>query len=491
MSVATDKELIQGLLRATESPRDALPYTNEFDELHRQYRVSTAQQISEHEFWRKLSGAAKQGGGRKKKRGQAPPTLTHQQLDKLRRLVTEKLGSRDSLPYTDEFDRVHLEFNTITKQNLTKHQLWRTIGNLGKRSTSPIVTSLFKQGVDSLVLGIEHFNRPSDIGRLASVLIMLDHAAEMLLKAALADRGDSLRNPRNGYTHSVEHCLVLANEDPTLRFLSNDERRTIQVLNALRDQAQHFIVEITEELLYTVSQGIVTLFADLLPRLFAQNLCSLIPSRVLPISTSPPKAIEVLMDDAFSQLKEMLQAGRNDARAVEPKLRSLLAIDRALNLQSSQVSDEDFQAAVAQVQFGNRWEEIFMGISMVKLTTDGSGASIALRISKNEGVPVRIVKDGEDPDAVVVLKNVSDTDRYPHSPTKLAQRFGMTVPKMNALVNFLKLKSDPLFFKQITVRNASFPSYSGEAVKKIKDELPRCNMEFIWQTHGPRVRKSK
>lgn len=272
MSVTTDKDLVGGLLRATESTRDALPYTDEFDELHRQYRLSTHQELSPHEFWRKLSAAAKQGGGRGKKRGQPAPTLTHQQLDKLRPLVTGKLGSRDSLPYTDDFERIHAEFNRVTKLSLSRHELWRTIGNLGKRPSSPIVTSLFQQGIDSLVLGIEHFNRPSEIGRLASVLMMLDHAAEMLLKAALADRGDSLRNPKNGYTHSVEHCLFLANEDPTLRFLSNDERRTIQVLNALRDQAQHFIADVTEELLYTVSQGIVTLFADLLPRLFAVSL---------------------------------------------------------------------------------------------------------------------------------------------------------------------------------------------------------------------------
>lgn len=226
--------------------------------------------------------------------------------------MTGKLGSRDSLPYTDDFERIHAEFNRVAKLSLNRHELWRTIGNLGKRPSSPIVTSLFQQSIDSLVLGIEHFNRPSEIGRLASVLMMLDHAAEMLLKAALADRGDSLRNPKNGYTHSVEHCLVLANEDPTLRFLSNDERRTIQVLNALRDQAQHFIADVTEELLYTVSQGIVTLFADLLPRLFAVSLCSKIPQRVLPISVTPPKEIAVLMDDAWSQLRQLIDVKKTE-----------------------------------------------------------------------------------------------------------------------------------------------------------------------------------
>lgn len=489
--IITDQNLVRQLIKAAELTRDALPYTDEFDSLHQQYMSATSEQLSKHEFWRRLSAAAKQGGGKGKKRGAAAPVLTHQQLDQLRPLIAEKLGSRDSLPYTEEFDRIHREFIELTKLKLTKHQLWRTVGNLGKRPMNPIVAALFRQAVDSLVLGIEHFNRPTEIGRYASVLIMLDHAAEMLLKAALAKRGNSLRNPKNGYTHSVEYCLTLANEDPTLRFLSTDERRTIQVLNALRDQAQHFVVEISEELLYTVSQGVVTLFADLLPRLFARSLCSLIPGRVLPVSTSPPKKIDVLMDTAFSQLRELLQTERADQSLAEPKLRSLLAIDRALHLQASQVSDDELNSTIQQIKTGAKWEDIFCGISMVKLSTDGSGVDVALRISKNEGVPVRIVKDGENSDAVIVVKNVSETDRYRYSSTELAKKCGMTQPKIGALLKFLNIKDDERYFKEIRLGKSVFPRYSDEALKKVREELPGCDMERIWRTHGPHIRKPR
>ncbi len=491
MSVANDKNLIRGLLHAAESTRDALPYTDEFDDLHRQYCSGTDDEIPKHDFWRKLSAAAKQGGGKGKKRGQSPPALTHQQLDKLRPLITGKLGSRDSLPYTEDFERIHREFNTTAKSKLTQHQVWRTVGNLGKRPANPTVQALFQQAIDSLVLGIEHFNRPTNIGRYASVLMMLDHAAEMLLKAALADRGNSLRNPKNGYTHSVEYCLVLANEDPDLQFLSTDERRTVQVLNALRDQAQYFLVEISAELLYTVAQGVVTLFADLLPRLFAKSLCSLIPQRVLPVSVTPPKKIDVLMDESFSQLRTILTTRGNDLEAAEPKLRSLLAIDRALNLEASQVSDEEMEATVKQIQDGERWEDIFNGIATVNLTTDGSGVDIALRISKNHGVPIRIVKEGEDPNAVMVIRKVSDTDQYCFSSTDLAKQCKMTQPKMGALLKFLRIQEDDTYFKEIRIGKSRFPRYSNEALKKVRDELSDCDMELIWRTHGPHVRKAK
>jgi hypothetical protein len=36
-------------------------------------------------------------------------------------------------------------------------------------------TFLLKKATDSLILAIEHFNRPIDRGRVSAVLILLDH----------------------------------------------------------------------------------------------------------------------------------------------------------------------------------------------------------------------------------------------------------------------------------------------------------------------------
>ncbi len=53
------------------------------------------------------------------------------------------------------------------------------------------VAELKGRAINSLVLGIELFNRPHDQGRSESVLILLHHAFEMLLK------GDHQRQDRN------------------------------------------------------------------------------------------------------------------------------------------------------------------------------------------------------------------------------------------------------------------------------------------------------
>ena len=55
---------------------------------------------------------------------------------------------------------------------------------------------LFEKSLDSLVLSIEHFNRPWDRGREEVVLILLDRSFELLLKAVIIHRGGKIREPR-------------------------------------------------------------------------------------------------------------------------------------------------------------------------------------------------------------------------------------------------------------------------------------------------------
>ena len=50
------------------------------------------------------------------------------------------------------------------------------------------VKLLRQKAIQSLILSIEIFNRPSDAGRIDGVLIFLDHAFEMLLKSIILHR---------------------------------------------------------------------------------------------------------------------------------------------------------------------------------------------------------------------------------------------------------------------------------------------------------------
>ena len=48
---------------------------------------------------------------------------------------------------------------------------------------------LLRKSLDSLFLAIDHFNRPYDRGRTEAVLMLMDRAFELILKATIVQRG--------------------------------------------------------------------------------------------------------------------------------------------------------------------------------------------------------------------------------------------------------------------------------------------------------------
>lgn len=66
---------------------------------------------------------------------------------------------------------------------------------------------LLGKSVDSLILSIDRYNCPWEKGRIEAFLIMLDHAFEMLLKAAIIQRGGRIRKRREKLTIGFDACV--------------------------------------------------------------------------------------------------------------------------------------------------------------------------------------------------------------------------------------------------------------------------------------------
>ena len=100
------------------------------------------------------------------------------------------------------------------------------------------VAELRTRAIDSLVLGIELFNRPHDRGHAEAVLILLHHAFEMLLKAIIKDRTGTVHTEGEKYTYGFDKCLdVMQN---ALDMISVDERMALSMLDGLRDTSVHY-----------------------------------------------------------------------------------------------------------------------------------------------------------------------------------------------------------------------------------------------------------
>jgi len=57
---------------------------------------------------------------------------------------------------------------------------------------------------ESLILGVEMFNRTSEVGRVEGVLLTMNHAFEMLLKAVVFEKTGRIRAKRDKYNYGFE-----------------------------------------------------------------------------------------------------------------------------------------------------------------------------------------------------------------------------------------------------------------------------------------------
>jgi hypothetical protein len=81
--------------------------------------------------------------------------------------------------------------------------------------------SLLDRAKESLVLGVELFNRPTDAARSPGVLLTFDHAFEMLLKAVIFEKTGRIHSPREKKNYRFEKCLNVCQSQ--LSFINEDE----------------------------------------------------------------------------------------------------------------------------------------------------------------------------------------------------------------------------------------------------------------------------
>ena len=348
------------------------------------------------------------------------------------------------------------------------------------------VKILQAKAVESLILSIELFNRPSDAARTHGVLIFLDHAFEMLFKASILHRGGRIREPRAKQTIGFDAAVRKGLSDANLKFLSDNQALTVQMVNSLRDAAQHHILDISEPHLYIQSQAGLSLFRDVFKTVFRQELQSHLPARVLPLSTTPPTDLATLFDNEVKEIKKLLAPGIRRHTEAEAKLRSLAIVEKSLNGEKVQPSIGELHKLSAEVAAGTlAWNEIFPGVATVTFTSEGYGPSIDLRITKT-GSPIQLVKEGTPGATIVAVKRVDDLGFYNLGRDQLARQVGLTGPKTTAVIRFLKLEKDKECFKQITVGKSKFPRYSQKAIAVIQSALKIRSIDEIWRSHGIR-----
>jgi hypothetical protein len=287
--------------------------------------------------------------------------------------------------------------------------------------------TLHLKAVDSIVLAVDHFNRAWDRGRTEAVLILLDRAFELLLKAIIVHRagGRAIRDrQKEGMTIGFDLCLRKCLSDANLKCLSEDEVVALQSLNTLRDAAQHYMVELSEEHLYVYAQTALTLFGRLTREVLDRPLAGDIPQRILPVCAKPPSDLGTLFDVEFADIKRMVAPGSRKRLDAKARLRSMAILQASLDGKKSQPSDGELDQVVKRINRGEGWRQIFPGVSTLSIAPEGAGAGLSLRITKKEGDAVHIVPEGTPDATVVAVKRVNELDFYSLGLRDLARKLG-------------------------------------------------------------------
>lgn len=350
---------------------------------------------------------------------------------------------------------------------------------------------LLDKAVVSLIISIEHFNRPSDKGRVTTVLILLDHAFEMLLKSCILQKGGKIREKRAPQTIGFDACVRRALSDGKIKFLTEEQVLQLQSINNLRDAAQHHLLDISEQHFYIHIQGGLTLFADILRNVSGKDLKTELPERVLPISTTPPIDLISIFKDDVEEIRKLLKAGKRRKVEATAKLRSLAIVEGAVIGERLQPGKGELAKLASEIAKGKKWEDIFPGVSSINLSSSGSGPSIDLRFSKKEGIPIRVVPEGTEGATVVGIKRVNELDYYTLGHKQLTKKVGLSGPKVTAIIWHLKLKKNVEYFKEITIDASKFGRYSQKAIDAITDALKTIDIDEVWRSYSTRNKSDK
>lgn len=284
------------------------------------------------------------------------------------------------------------------------------------------------KAVSSLRIGMQAFNSFDDDGRITTVLLHLQHACEMLLKAVLVQNKAKVFDKVTGRSITFDRSLGLCIAHYGL---TPEEAGVMRAVDSLRDAAQHWLVVVAEDLLYLNTRALITAFDSYLLRALEISLIDHIPARVLPVSTMPPGDFEFLIDREYNLIRELLEPGRRQRDEARGRIRSMLAME-SIAVEEVEVSERDIDRVERAVRGGQNINDVFPRLSTVGTRTDGEGVNLIVHFTKKEGAPVRYI-GGDDPADAAAVRELDLQKKFYLGAADLAKKVGLSQPKAKAL----------------------------------------------------------
>lgn len=323
------------------------------------------------------------------------------------------------------------------------------------------------KAVSSLRRSAQAFNSLDDDGRVTSVLLHLQHAFEMLLKAVLVERRVKVFDAKSGRSIGFQRALNLAQHELKL---SREVAGTLRAIDALRDDEQHYLSGDVEALLYLHARAGVTIFEDVLREVFGESLADILPTRVLPVSTEPPADIDLLIDRTYRQIADLLQPRRRRRSEARGLIRTLLALE-GHEADEVEVSERDVNRVERGVREGRAPYEVFPRLQGLGTQVDGTGLDVRVRITRQaDAPPIRLVGADEEVEAAAI-REVDLQRTFKHGPKVLAEKLGIDTGRAKALRWHLGLEDDPTCRHDFVFGKMKLPMYSDKALERMREAI--------------------
>jgi len=320
------------------------------------------------------------------------------------------------------------------------------------------VRLLKQDGVDSIQLAIELFNKPREGGRQHGVLMFLNHGLELLLKAALLDRGSSIWADGDGQTIGFDTCVNRAvygdRSVDGVRFLDSEDRDPLRIINGLRDEAVHYVLDLSENQFYIHAKTGVTMADKILNEAFDERLADYMPERVLPLSTQPPKDLQTLINSEYEQIGELIEAGAVGRAGA--KVRSIEAIERALDENIDSPTKAEVDDIIEDVEEGRDWTDVFPSVASLNFSAEGEGPTMTFKLTRSEGEPVRVIpeEEAEGNEPVIAEREVNPFDKYSLGVKKLATHLDLNWMETWAVIRELDIHGEEQYHKKVQVSDS-------------------------------------
>jgi len=306
---------------------------------------------------------------------------------------------------------------------------------------------------------------------------MLQHASEMLTKALLVQKGQNVFDSEKGTSIGVEKALNVAQSKG---WMSAAQAGAVRVIDAMRDQAQHWLIVVPEDALYINARALITVLDEVLTEHFADTLADNLPVRVLPLSTQALPDFLMLVNREYQQIRELLAPGRRARVEARGRITALLAMEAHVSEEVA-VSKRDLDRIESAIKEDTPVEQVFPRLMTLATNVEGEGPTIRVRITKSADAPAIRYISGDDPEGAAAIREVDLQKKYHWSPSALAAKLGLSVNKTKAVRDFLRIDEDQANVMVFEFGSQKHPRFSDNALRVLREAITPELVDQAWR----------